>query len=123
MTDQTQGSASMLSITERAVEGVTILDLEGSLIMGGGSTLLRDAIRRLITEGKRDILLNFAGIKYVDSSGIGELVSALVALNREEGHLKLTNLTERVEEVMTLSSLRSLFEIYRDESQAVPTFK
>ena len=113
----------MLNITERAVEGVVILDLEGSLIMGGGSTLLRDAIRRLIIEGRKNILLNFAGIKYVDSSGIGELVSALVALNREEGHLKLSNLTERVEEVMTLSSLRSLFEIYRDESQAVNTFK
>jgi anti-sigma B factor antagonist len=122
MTDNPQGSTSMLNITERNEAGVVVLNLEGSLIMGGGSTHFRDTIRRLIGEGRKNILLNFAGIKYVDSSGIGELVSALVALNREEGHLKLTNLTERVEEVMTLSSLRSLFEIYRDESQALDSF-
>jgi anti-sigma B factor antagonist len=123
MTNQPESSASLLNITERQVQGVAILDLEGNLIMGGGSTLLRDAIRRLIAEGKKNILLNFGGIKYVDSSGIGELVSGLVAISREEGHLKLSNLTERIEEVMTLSSLRSLFEIYSDESQALDTFQ
>lgn len=112
----------MLSITEREVGDVTILDLEGSLIMGGGATVLRETISRLIEAGKKKLLLNFAGTKYVDSSGIGELVSSVVAVNREDGQLKLFNLTERVEEVLSLSSLLSLFEVYTDEAQALDAF-
>lgn len=109
----------MLNITERRARGVTILDLEGNLIMGGGSAYLRDTVRRLIVEGKQKILLNFAEVKYVDSSGIGELVSASVALRRDGGQLKLMNVSEKVEEVMSLSSVLSIFEVYGDESEAL----
>lgn len=123
MTTNQKDSTPLLSITERQAGDVTILDLDGNIIMGVGSVLLRDAIRRLIKEGKKKVLLNFAGIKYMDSSGIGELVSGLVALNREGGHLRLFNLTERIEEVMSLSSLLSLFEIYDSEQEALDAFK
>ena len=123
MTSNPKETTGMLKINERQVEGVTILDLEGNVIMGGGSQLLRDTIRRLIEEGKKQVLLNFGGVKYIDSSGVGELVSGLVALNREAGQLRLFNLTERVEEVMTLSSLLSLFEIFTDEATALEAAK
>lgn len=112
----------MLNITERQDADVAILDLEGNLIMGGGSVHLRDAIRNLIKEGKRKILLNFTGVKYIDSSGIGELISGLVAVNREDGHMKLLNLSEKAKEVMALSSLLSLFEIYDDEAEALNSY-
>ena len=123
MTSNPKDTTGMLKINERQAGAVTILDLEGNVIMGGGSQLLRDAIRRLIEEGNKQVLLNFGGVKYIDSSGIGELVSGLVALNREGGQLRLFNLTERVEEVMTLSSLLSLFEIFKDEATALDAAK
>lgn len=123
MSSNPKDTTGMLKINERQAGGVTILDLEGNVIMGGGSQLLRDTIRRLIEAGKKQVLLNFGGVKYIDSSGIGELVSGLVALNREGGQLRLFNLTERVEEVMTLSSLLSLFEIFKDEATAITAAK
>lgn len=123
MTTNQKDSTPLLNITERQAGDVTILDLDGNIIMGVGSVLLRDEIRRLIKEGKEKVLLNFAGIKYMDSSGIGELVSGLVAINRAGGQLRLFNLTERIEEVMSLSSLLSLFEIYDDEQQALDALK
>ncbi len=109
----------MLNISERQAGDSVILDLEGNIIMGSGSAQLRDSIRRLIEEGKEKIILNLAGVKYIDSSGVGELVSSSVALNRVSGHLKLLNLPEKVEEVMALSSLLSIFEIYDDEKEAL----
>jgi anti-anti-sigma factor len=109
----------MLHITERQAGDCVILDLKGNIIMGGGSTELRDNIRRLIQEGKEKVILNLAGVKYIDSSGVGELVSSSVALNRARGHLRLLNMPEKVEEVMALSSLLSIFEVYDDESEAL----
>ena len=112
----------MLKITERLAGDVTILDLDGNIIMGGGSAALRDTIRRLIKEDRKEILLNFSGVKYIDSSGVGELVSGLVALNRKEGQLKLLHLPEKVEQVMALSSVLSIFEVYDDESRALSKY-
>jgi anti-anti-sigma factor len=109
----------MLNITERAAGDAAILDLDGNIIMGGGSAQLRDTVRRLIQEGKEKIILNLAGVKYIDSSGVGELVSTSVALNRVGGQLKLLNMPEKVEEVMALSSLLSIFEVYEDEQKAL----
>jgi anti-sigma B factor antagonist len=108
----------MLQVNERQDNGVTVLDLEGNIIMGGGSAVLREALRRLIDEGKNKIFLNFAAVKYIDSSGIGELVSGLEAVNRNGGQLRLFNLPEKVTEVMALSSLLSSFEVYATESDA-----
>jgi anti-sigma B factor antagonist len=113
----------LLNITERQKEDVSILDLEGNVIMGGGSALLRETIRRLVGQGKNRILLNFGEVKYLDSSGIGELMASLVSLNRQGGQLGFCNLTERVTEVMELSSLISIFEIFDSEAAALKGFE
>ena len=109
----------MLNITERQSGDTVILDLEGNIIMGSGSAQLRASIRDLIEQGKEKIVLNFASVKYIDSSGVGELVSSSVALNRVRGNLKLLNLPAKVEQVMALSSVLSIFEVYDDESKAL----
>jgi anti-sigma B factor antagonist len=113
----------LLNITERQKDDVSILDLEGNVIMGGGSALLRESIRRLVGQGKNRILLNFGEVKYLDSSGIGELMASLVSLNRQGGQLGFCNLTERVTEVMELSSLISIFEIFDSEDAALKGFE
>ncbi len=111
----------MLNIKERQAGDTTVLDLEGNIIMGGGSTHLRETIRRLIEEDKKKLILNFASVKYLDSSGVGELVSGSVALGRVGGQLKLMNLPAKVEQVMALSSLLSIFEVCDDETNAPAT--
>jgi anti-sigma B factor antagonist len=113
----------LLNISERQKDDVSILDLEGNVIMGGGSALLREEIRRLVGQGRNRILLNFREVKYLDSSGIGELMASLVSLNRQGGQLGFCNLTERVTEVMELSSLISIFEIFDSEDAALKGFE
>lgn len=109
----------MLDINERQTNGVTILDLTGNIIMGGGSKRLGEGIRRLTEAGKANVLLNFAGVKYLDSSGVGELLALSDAINRAEGSLKLSNLPPKVEEVLTLSGVLPIFDIYDDERHAL----
>jgi anti-sigma B factor antagonist len=114
---------SELSIRERQAGDVTILDLEGKITIGEGSVSLRTAIRRLIEEGKKKILLNLAGVGYVDSSGIGELVSSYTTINREGGQLKLLKLTQKIKDLLTITKLLTVFDVYDDESQALNSFK
>lgn len=109
----------MLEITERQTDGVTILDLTGNVIMGGGSKRLGEDVRRRVQDGEANVLLNFADVKYLDSSGVGELVSIANAVSKAEGNLKLANLTPKVEEVLTLSGVLPMFEIYDDERAAL----
>lgn len=109
----------MLDITERQLNGTTVLDLEGNVIMGGGSKRLAEEVRRLKSAGNTNVLLNFANVKYLDSSGVGELLSLSDALSRAEGSLKLANLSPKVEEVLTLSGVLPIFDIYEDEDAAL----
>lgn len=109
----------MLDITERQTNGMTILDLTGNVIMGGGSKRLGEDVRRLAEAGKANVLLNFAGVKYLDSSGVGELVALSDTISRAEGRLKLSNLPPKVEEVLTLSGVLPIFDIYDDERHAL----
>ena len=104
-----------LSIRERQSGDVTILDLEGNLIVGEGSDKLGSAARRLIEEGKKKLLLNLAGVSYVDSNGIGIIVSILVALGRAGGQLKLTSASPRVQEVLGVTRLLTILDVYNDE--------
>ncbi|HYY96315.1 MAG TPA: STAS domain-containing protein [Pyrinomonadaceae bacterium] len=114
---------SELNIRERQAGDVTILDLEGKITIGEGSVSLRTAIRRLIEEGKKKILLNLAGVGYVDSSGIGELVSSYTTINREGGQLKLLKLTQKIKDLLTITKLLTVFDVYDDESEALNSFK
>ena len=112
-----------LNIRERQAGDVTILDLEGRITIGDGNVSLRNAIRRLIQEGKKKILLNLAGVGYVDSSGIGELVSSYTTIGREKGQLKLLNLTQKIKELLVITKLLTVFDTYDDESAALNSFQ
>lgn len=112
------GAKEMLSITEHHTKNSTILELKGNIIMGGGSKKLGQEVRRLIEKGNTNVVLNFSGVKYLDSSGVGELVSLSQAIDEADGNLRLSNLSEKVENVLALSSVLPLFEIYQDEDEA-----
>jgi anti-sigma B factor antagonist len=109
----------MLNIEERQNGKTTILDLEGDVIMGGGSAKLRQTISELLKEDKTDVLLNFQKVRYIDSSGTGEILSVSQSFNELGGSLKLTNLTPKVEQVLALSSILPILDIYDDEASAL----
>ena len=112
-----------LNIKERQAGDVTILDMTGKVTIGEGSVALRSAVRRLIEEGKKKILLNLSGVSYVDSSGIGELVSSFTTINREGGQLKLLNLTQKIQDLLAITKLLTVFDVYEDEPSALNSFK
>ncbi len=112
-----------LNVAERQAGDVTVLDLSGKITIGEGSVALRSAIRRLIEEGKKKILLNLGSVSYVDSSGIGELVSSFTTLNRGGGQLKLLNLTQKIQDLLAITKLLTVFDTYDDESSALNSFK
>jgi anti-sigma B factor antagonist len=111
-----------LNISERQANGLTILDLSGNVTFDQGNAVLRSAIRRLLSEGKRNILLNFSNVCFVDSSGLGELVSGLTAINREDGQLKLLNLTQRTKELLEITKLSTIFETFENERDALDNY-
>ena len=112
-----------LNISERQAGDLTILDLDGKITIGEGSVALRMAIRRLLEEGKKKILLNLARVGYIDSSGIGELVSSYTAINKEGGQLKLLNLTQKIQDLLTITKLLTVFDVYDSEAEALNSFK
>ena len=112
-----------LNINDRQVGNVTVLDIDGNLRIGEGSAVLHKAIRRLLEEGQNQILLNLARVAYIDSSGLGELVAAHVALGKSGGRIKLLHLTRRVRELMTITKLLTVFDAYETESAALDSFK
>ena len=112
-----------LNIRERQAGDVTILDMEGKITIGEGSVSVRSAIRRLLEEGKKKILLNLGGVGYVDSSGIGELVSSYTTIGREGGQLKLLNLTQKIQDLLGITKLLTVFDTFDVESDALADFK
>ena len=111
-----------ITISERQAGDVTILDLEGKVTIGEGSVALRSAIRRLLGEGKTKILLNLGSVGYIDSSGIGELVSSFTAVNKEGGTLKLLNLTQKIQDLLAITKLLTVFDTFDDEATALSSF-
>ena len=112
-----------LNINERQAGDVTVLDMSGKITIGEGSVTLRTAIRRVLEEGKRRILLNLGGVSYIDSSGIGELVSSYTAINKEEGQLKLLNLTQKLQDLLAITKLLTVFDVYENEAEALNSYK
>ena len=112
-----------LTIASRQVDGVTVVDLSGRITLGEGSVQLRDAIRDLISKGQKNILLNLADVNYIDSSGLGELVSAYTTSKNQEASLKLLSLTKKVKDVLQLTKLYTVFDIYDDEASAIGSYK
>ena len=112
-----------LNISERQAGDVTILDLDGKVTIGEGSVALRTAIRRLLGEDKKKILLNLAGVGYVDSSGIGELVSSFTTVKKEGGTLKLLNLQQKIQDLLAITKLLTVFDVFENEAEALNSFK
>jgi anti-sigma B factor antagonist len=112
-----------LEIKERVVGEVTILDLIGRITIGEGSLQLRDAVSRLLEAGRNRIILNLEGVTYVDSSGIGELVSRYTTTKNQGGQLKLLKLTKKIKDLLMITRLLTVFEIYEDEESALASFK
>jgi anti-sigma B factor antagonist len=111
-----------LDLKERQAGDVTILDLTGEVRIGEGSVALRDSIRNLADQGKKKVLLNLAGVKYIDSSGIGELIANYTTISRQGGQLKLLKLTDRVQNLLVITKLLTVFDSYDDESEALKSF-
>jgi len=111
-----------LFMTCREVGAVTIVDLSGKISLGEGSALLRKTIRDLIEGGQTKILLNLGDINYIDSSGIGELVSGFTAVRNRNGELKLLNLTKKVHDLLQITKLFTVFDVYTDEGTAVRSY-
>jgi len=112
-----------LEVIERQAGDVTILDMSGAVRMGEGSVALRNAIRGLVEQGKKKILLNLGGVKNVDSSGIGELIANFTTVRREGGQLKLLNLTEKIQNLLVITKLLTVFDAYDNESDALSSFE
>jgi anti-sigma B factor antagonist len=111
----------MTTIT-RQVDGVTIVDVTGRIVLGEESAALRDLIRDLLNKGHKKILLNLREVNYIDSSGLGNLVSAFTSVRKQGGELKLLDLTNKVHDVMQLTKLYTVFDIMDDEAVAVKSF-
>ena len=114
---------AVLYATIREVETITIVDLSGRISLGEGSALLRRTVRDLLDNGHTRILLNLGDVNYIDSSGIGELVSGFTAVRSREGQLKLLNLTKKVHDLLQITKLFTVFEVYSDEGTAVMSFR
>lgn len=112
-----------LYINERKVGKVTVLDMKGRIRIGGGTVALHKSIRCLVEEEKTEILLNLAGVTHIDSTGLGELISSHVTVTNKGGHIKLTGLTESLRELMTITKLLTIFDVYDDEPEAIGSFK
>lgn len=111
-----------LYIKERRVGDVTVLDLKGRVRIGGTTVALHKAIRSLVQEEKLLILLNLAGVTYVDSCGLGELIASHITLHSKGGEIKLLQLTESLRELMTATKLLTVFDVYESESSALASF-
>jgi len=111
-----------MKISTRQVDGITILDLSGRITLGEGSVQLRDSVRDLLGKGQKKILLNLGDVNYIDSSGIGELVSAYTTVRNQGGELKLLNLTRKVHDLLQITKLYTVFDIKDDEASAIASY-
>ena len=106
----------------RQANDVTIVDCSGRIVLGEGSVILKDVVRELLSKGQKKILLNLGDVNYIDSSGIGELVSAFTTVRKQGGDLKLLNLTKKVHDVLQITKLYTVFDVKDDEAGAIKSF-
>ena len=112
-----------LDVKERQAGDVTILDMSGDVRIGEGAVSLRDSIRTLADQGKKKVLLNLAGVKYMDSTGVGELIANYTTITRQGGQLKLLNLTDRIQNLLVITKLLTVFDSYDNEAEALKSFQ
>ena len=111
-----------IKASTRQVDEITVVDLSGRITLGEGSTVLRDTVRELLGRGQKKILLNLGDVTYIDSSGIGELVSGFTTVANQGGQLKLLNLTKKVHDLLQITKLYTVFEVHNEEAAAIRSF-
>ena len=111
-----------MQLHTRQIDGVVILDLSGRIVLGEGSIQLRESIKELLAKGQKDILLNLSDVNYIDSSGLGELVSAYTSVKNAGGELKLLGLTKKVKDLLQITKLYTVFDVKDDEASAISAF-
>ena len=111
-----------MQIEERAVGDVVVLDLKGRITLGDGDQLLKDKVNSLVNQGHKGIVLNLAGVPYIDSAGLGEIVRTYTTVSRQGGKLKLLNLTKRIQDLLAITKLLTVFETFDSEDEAVRSF-
>jgi anti-sigma B factor antagonist len=123
--EQSQGKESVMSVklTTRQNGDVVIVDTDGKLTLGEGTSNLRTTIRELVAGGSRKIVINLADVSYIDSSGLGELIGAHTTVITAGGEMKLLHLAKRVHDLLKLTKLYTVFEAFEDEAAAVGSFK
>jgi anti-sigma B factor antagonist len=112
-----------LTITQRQLDDVVILDLAGRITIGEGTILLRERMNQMLDAGSRKFLLNLADVDYIDSSGLGELVSSFTTVRNKDGHLKLLGLTRRVRDLLQITKLLTVFDTFDNEAAALKSFR
>ena len=112
-----------LKASRRQVDGVTIVDLSGRIVLGEGSEILRETLRDLVSRGQKKLLLNLGDVNYIDSSGLGALVSGYTTVTGQQGQLKLLKLTKKVHDLLQITKLLTVFEVFDDETLALKSFK
>ena len=112
-----------MKIVERQVGDVVILDLVGKILIGEGDDALREAVTKLVDGGKTKIVLNLAEVPYVDSAGLGEIVRCYTTVSRKDGRLKLLNLTKKIQDLLAISKLLTVFETHESEDEAVRSYQ
>lgn len=111
-----------MQIDERAVGDVTILDLRGKVTLGEGDELLKDKVNSLVNQGRKKMILNLENVPYIDSAGLGEIVRTYTTVSRQGGSLKLLSLTKRIQDLLSITKLLTIFETFDSESDAVRSF-
>ena len=111
-----------VKLTSRQVGDVTVIDAVGRITLGEGASAFRDMIRDLAAKGNKKLLLNLADVSYIDSSGIGELVSGFTTVTNNGGQLKLAGLSKRVKDLLQITKLYTVFEVHDEEPEAIRSF-
>jgi anti-sigma B factor antagonist len=111
-----------MQIEERIVGDVVVLDLRGRVTLGEGDEMLKDKVNSLVNQGYRKLVLNLAGVPYVDSAGLGEIVRTYTTVSRQGGSLKLLNLTKKITDLLSITKLLTVFETFDSEQDAVRSF-
>jgi anti-sigma B factor antagonist len=111
-----------MQIHQRSVGDVTIIDLNGKMTLGEGDELLRDKVNSLIQQGQKKLVLNLAEVPYIDSAGLGEIVRTYTTVSRQGGALKLLSLTKRIQDLLSITKLLTIFETFDTEAEAVKSF-
>jgi len=111
-----------MQIEERIIGDVVVLDLKGKITLGDGDQLLKDKVNSLVNQGHRKMVLNLAGVPYIDSAGLGEVVRTYTTVSRQGGSLKLLNLTKRITDLLAITKLLTVFETFDSEKDAIGSF-